>query len=745
MPSDAPASSKSAGGAPASPPGTAEPARVAAPTVPPWAPFDLLALAEAAHDPSSRRRVTTLANFGEQRRVLALPIPDRLAFPVEIPSGSVLEVGFAIQARMFSVDFLPKAGPTVFRVAFVDDTGTEHVLLRRTVAPRDSIYHRRWFDERVDLSSLAGRRGALSFSVERKDDPAAPGEVTALLSGARVVPGTAPGEANLLFVTIDCLRADHVGAWGYDRPTTPRIDALAAEGIRFEQAFTSAPMTLPSLPQIFTSSVFPRPGAANFASAISRAGIPSAAVVNNVWLVLWLSRNAVPFDLIASGDLMAEAITDRALEWLRLHGDRRFALYLHYLDAHTPYHGPRRYARMFADPDYRGPVGDGFEDVDGANAGRFDEADQRRVISLYDGQVRLVDDQLGRILDELESRGLLDDTIVVVSADHGEEFWDHGRFFHGQSLHDELLHVPLVVRLPGRRSAGTVVERPVRSIDIAPSLLDWMGVPVPPSFEGTPLASVLARPDDPPADLVATATMGQFPTRYGIRTGEAKLVDTVDDGRRVLWDLRSDPREEHDVIAESPGLAADLSARLAAAREAMDADGVQLRVVGPREGAARFSLAIESVGDTGVFETLDRTGGPADTRITLSSDGRDLWVRGRTDAAGRDFRFDRRLLLLAAAGGKPDRLRVRLRVDGVRASTGAVSLGDGGAMPERGEVSFSDPVLRTGSPPPCPAPATGVRVCLWRSATAAAEPSPVPLPVPDDAARERLRALGYVQ
>ncbi|MFM7736083.1 MAG: sulfatase, partial [Alphaproteobacteria bacterium] len=711
----------------------------------PWAPFDLVARAEKTLAPGSRRRITTLANFGEQRRVLALPIPDRLEFPAEIPPGAALELGFAIQARMFSVDFLPKAGPTVFRVVFTTEDGTRHVLLQKTVAPRDSIYHRRWFDERIDLSSLAGMRGTLAFTVERKDDPTAPGEVTALISGARIVPATAPGEANLLFVTIDCLRADHVGAWGYDRPTTPRIDALAASGIRFANAFTSAPMTLPSLPQIFTSSVFPQPGAATFASAIAAAGIPSAAVVNNVWLVLWLSRNAVPFDVIASGDLMAEAITDRALEWLRLHGDRRFALYLHYLDAHTPYHGPTRYARMFADPAYRGPVGDGFDDVEGANTGRLDEADRRRVVSLYDGQVRFIDDQLGRILDDLESRALLEKTIVVVSADHGEEFWDHGRFFHGQSLHDELLHVPLVVRLPGGRSAGTVVERPVRSIDVAPSLLDWMGVPIPESFEGVPLAAALARPESPPEDLVATATMGQFPTRYGIRRPDAKLVDTVDDGRRTLWDLGSDPHEDHDVVDQRPELAADLGAKLEAARKAMDTDGVQLRIVGPVGGSANFSLSIESLADTGVFETLDRTGGPADTRVALSSDGRDLWVRGRTDGAGRGFRFDRRLLLLAAAGGKPDRLRVRLRVDGTRAPSGQVLLGDGMPMPEDGILSFADPSLRTGSPPTCRAPDAGVRVCLWRAATARAEPSPVPLPVPDDAARERLRSLGYIQ
>src|SRR5262249_43335836 len=160
----------------------------------------------------------------------------------------------------------------------------------------------RWFDEHIDLSALAGRKGTLVFTVERADDPLAPGETTALWSAPRIV-STAPGEVpNLLFVTIDCLRADHVGAYGYDRPTTPAIDRLAAEGVRFANAFSNAPMTLPSLPQIFTSAIFPAPGMKTFAHAFAEAGVPNAAVVNNVWLVLWLARSSVPFDTVVSGD-----------------------------------------------------------------------------------------------------------------------------------------------------------------------------------------------------------------------------------------------------------------------------------------------------------------------------------------------------------------------------------------------------------------------------------------------------------
>src|SRR5262249_4942908 len=160
----------------------------------------------------------------EQRHVVATPIPYRLAYPVEIPPGATLDLGYSIQSRMFSVDFTPKAGPTRFKIAFVDDAGTEHVLHERIVDMRDRPADRRWFDEQIDLAPLAGRKGTLALSAERADDPAARGETIALFASPRVVPPPGPDDVNLLFVTIDCLRADHVGAYGYSRPTTPAID-----------------------------------------------------------------------------------------------------------------------------------------------------------------------------------------------------------------------------------------------------------------------------------------------------------------------------------------------------------------------------------------------------------------------------------------------------------------------------------------------------------------------------------------
>src|SRR5690606_15958838 len=193
----------------------------------------------------------------------------------------------------------------------------------------------------------------------------------------------------------------------------------------------------------------------------------------------------------------------------------------------------------FADPAYQGKVGDTFSDVDGADAGRYDDADKQKIIALYDSALRYIDDQIARVIEFLEKSGELDRTAIVVTADHGEEFWDHGRFFHGQSLYDELLHVPLIVRVPGLGAPGTVVERPVRMLDVGPSLLDWAKLERPATFTGRALAEVVANADLPADEMVATATQAQFPTRYAVRSGDLKLIESLDTGKRELFDLAS--------------------------------------------------------------------------------------------------------------------------------------------------------------------------------------------------------------
>jgi hypothetical protein len=714
----------------------------AAPGEPVHAEWDLLQLVRAEPELPPRRTVGTVDAYGEARMAVATPIPGELSYPVAIPTRGYLDFGYALNASVFLTSVPAYSQPTRFRVLLKETGGPEYALFDRVLNIRDRPDDRRWMDAHVDLESWAGVKGTLSFTATLEEPPHDyESPALALFSAPRILVDARPQDVSILLVTVDCLRADHVGAYGYKRPTTPNLDALAAEGVRFAHAYANGPMTIPSLPQILSSSLFPGPAAPLVIGPVAAAGIPSAAIVNNVWLSLWLGSrpHTLPdaFDVLLGSDGAAHAgvLTDHATAWLDRHRGERFALYVHYLDAHSPYTLYPAKADVFGDPAYKGKVTRDFDDQTPDSAARYDAQDRARVVSLYDAGVHFADENIGRLIQHLREDGRLDRTIVVVSADHGEEFWDHGRFFHGQSLYDELLHVPLIMRLPNGERGGTVVDRPVRGIDIAPTLLDWARLPRPAAFAGRSLRAAMEHPEAPADDVVATAINPQFPMRYGLRTATHKLVETVRDGSRQLFDLVHDPAERESRFDADPDTAATLDSRLAAVRAALRTRGYQLRVVGS-ETPVHFSLKLEVPADAGLFVTLDRTEGATDATIDAATDGHTLTVEGVTDADGRGFRFDRQLGFTGT-----NVARMTLTVEGTPARPGIVGLGAVGQPLAGEQLDLDDATLESTDPPTCPPPERGLRVCLWRlpgTVTGA-------LSGPDAAARERLRALGYVQ
>ena len=705
--------------------------------------WDLLTLARADPVRPAGRIIGARQAYGETRAVVATPIPDSFTYVVTIPAGAALDLGYAVQALVFPAEAPDLAVPTRLQVEFVDAAEKAHSLLDRTVDIHRHPADRRWFDVRVDLAPYAGATGHLTFRASTAESN--PGPTSALFSAPRILVPPAADEPNLLLVTIDCLRADHVGAYGYPRPTTPTIDALSAEGVRFAHAYSTAPMTIPSVPQLFTSTLFPAEDQPTFLTAVNGAGIPSAAFVHNVWIILWLTLGRGPappdgFDELVSVDARGNAITDRALEWLDRHRDDRFALYLHYLDAHSPYRPRPRQAALFRDPHYAGPVTEGFDAAAAGPASSYSAADRLAAAALYDAGVRYVDDELARLVRALRADGRLDRTVIAVTADHGEEFGQHGGFFHGRSLHEELIHVPLVVRLPGAAHAGTVVERQVRALDVAPALLDWGRLPAVPALTGRSLAAALARPGDQADDVVATATNPQFPTRYALRRPPWKVIEEVGDGSVALYATDTDPAELHDIHGQHDAETTRLVGDLRAARAVLARRGYQVVVIGSPARAVPYRLTLEEMAATGSLATMDRIGDPSGDRVTLTTDGRTLELQGAADARPRGVRFDRPSSPLG--GSAQDSLQFTLDVDGAPSDGTSVRLGSDGHAPSGDRIAL-DASLESPATPPCPTPDAGVRVCLWRYPTAL---TPVGSPAVHDAAtRERLRALGYAQ
>ncbi|MCP3981041.1 MAG: sulfatase [bacterium] len=322
---------------------------------------------------------------------------------------------------------------------------------------------------------------------------------------------------DVLLIVLDTTRADHLSAYGYDRLTTPNLDRLAADGERYEEAYAQAPWTLPSMATILTGYPPHRHGAGKsdvgmfglredvttLAQRMRRAGYSTAAFVNVVWCspdLSSLDRGFDTYDFHGSdasnvGHRDARRTTDAVLDWFEKADDRPAFVVVHYFDPHLTYDPPAPYDTMFDAGASAIPRGFGSaQDVFGIRDGtiRLDPARRRHLVARYDGELRHVDEQFGRLRAELERRGRWEDALVIVVADHGEEFWEHGGFEHGHAHYRETLRVPLIVRRPGG-PVGRVSADRVRQLDVAPTVIDFAGIEAAGELPGRVLGSGSAR------------------------------------------------------------------------------------------------------------------------------------------------------------------------------------------------------------------------------------------------------------
>lgn len=335
-----------------------------------------------------------------------------------------------------------------------------------------------------------------------------------------------PG-AHVLLVTVDALRPDHLGAYGYARPTSPRIDALAREGVLFEHAYAAAPHSSYSLCSIMTSEYLhetldlgqPLP-VSTLPKAFEAVGYRTAAfytvgIFHTEGERLQSYRsNAFGFELHDHTDREAEETTDRVLEEVdrvAREGERPTFFWAHYFDVHEPY-----------------------EDT------HFGTSDVDR----YDGEILKADRAIGRLVDEMERR-LHAKLVVVVSADHGEEFRDHGGVYHGSTLYDEQIRVPLIVRAPGL--AARHVRAPVNTIDIAPTLLGLAAIDAPASFRGRDLRALATGR----VDEVGPAFAAVISKRMAV-SWPYKIIADLRFGNFELYDLSADPHERENLAGLRP-------------------------------------------------------------------------------------------------------------------------------------------------------------------------------------------------
>lgn len=428
---------------------------------------------------------------------------------------------------------------------------------------------------------------------------ACPGFLRAwVLAAALIVPGCG-GEPppNLLLISLDTVRADHLGAYGYARDTSPNLDALASEGVLFENAIADSSWTLPSHASLFTGQpsrvhgvthdrVRLAPARVTLAELLASAGYRTEAFVSAPYVhpVFGLAQGFERYEVLGDtvydeeGFRLAETplgpawrrrkhrhdlashrtrfgddLAALAVDALDRFGREPFFLFVHVFDAHYDYDPPESYWRLF-DPDYTGDFDPTGFATNPDVVPDMPPRELRHVIARYDGEIRFVDHHIGRILSALDARNLTERTLVVVVGDHGEEFFEHGRIGHRRTLFDEQLHVPWIMRLPGRLPEGRRIASQVRLIDVLPTALDVLGLPPKADTLGRSLLPVVEGRAEP-RDLPAVARL-RWPGAFeltALRTGEGKLLrlEPAKDGaqpRFRYYDLAADPEEAEPVL-----------------------------------------------------------------------------------------------------------------------------------------------------------------------------------------------------
>lgn len=402
----------------------------------------------------------------------------------------------------------------------------------------------------------------------------------------------APNLPSVLLISFDTCRADVFGSLTGETPSlTPRLDELARDSVVFENAFVQAPHTLPSHMSMFTS-VYPdvhgvKPEQDPLPSDITtlteildEAGLHTMGWVTSEWLKpdFGFGRGFDEYETVPHDLTYADRVNRAALQGLRSSRKQPFFVFLHYYDLHSDFdHGSaKNKLPYYAPPASRDELGldvdpEDFCDEEGNCNTRYLMAMDRKrrelpeskietIHALYRAAVPHLDAQMGAFFDELKDRGLYDDTLIIVTSDHGEEFREHGRFIHSQP-YDETIQVPLFIKFPESWRAGARISEVVETVDILPTVLDYLELEAPEYVQGVSVMPWIRQEGERSKTTVASQdTINK--SRYGLRTDALKFIMDVKTSRRELYDLETDPEELDNLADERVETANDFEERL---------------------------------------------------------------------------------------------------------------------------------------------------------------------------------------
>lgn len=512
--------------------------------------------------------------------------------------------------------------PVTFEVVAERADGSTVPLVERTITTAE-----RWENEPTDLGALGGERVEFLF---RARSPVAGalafwGHPTVRQRGFGAAAAESVAPQGVILVIADTLRRDHLSAYGYERDTTPELAAMAGEGVLFDNAIAQGTWTKISVPSILTSLHPTSHGILQFTDRLPAGATTMAEVFRQAGYAT-LQTSSVPFSgqltnlqqgvevLHESASLPEDAgsktgriLTDRVLEWIETHRDVPFFAMIHAFDPHSPYEPAAPYNGWWTEPNATADHKADHEAVkpfidmplfkmmtmptreDLIEAKVDPERYLNREIGWYDGSIRALDAEIGRLKSRLKHLGLTDKVAIVFLADHGEELLDHGQHWHGPTVYAELTEVPLLFWAPGYLPSGVEAPQTVQLLDVMPTVLDLAGLPVPEAAQGQSLLPLIASLDAGEEEASrgwrarpAFSESASGPNFQRVLPGTPEGRDAiVDDRWRLienveppegwpryeLFDRNADPLDQNNVASEHPEVVADLAAKLEAWRD----------------------------------------------------------------------------------------------------------------------------------------------------------------------------------
>ncbi|TKJ31069.1 hypothetical protein CEE39_07610 [bacterium (candidate division B38) B3_B38] len=517
---------------------------------------------------------------GEFRNAIYAPPPSEIEQRVRIPQQPLLDFGYGVLPSAWN-----KEGKGVhFYIQAIDEKGKTHILFSNYIDPKHKDKDRRWFNGRIDLSQFTGQNLRLILGTRNsylKEEPSGrkPDERYnySVWSNPEVYSNTkGKDDVSIILISLDALRKDHLGCYGYSRDTSPNIDKIAAQGILFQNAISQSSWTLPSHASLLTSKYPSFHGATSsldkltsenitLSEILREKGYTTICFTESGWLnpAFGLDQGFDVFNS-SSGDIKdrVEAVHN----WFEWNKHRKFFMFFHTYAIHDYFHNKEEYIQPYASK-LQKEVEEGVRIIDlirERDKRIYQSLYQNYINDLYDGAIKCTDKYLGELFDTFEASLGSKGYLLILSSDHGEEFGEHGHFHHGMTLYDEMINIPLIIKIPHSHYTQKIINEQVQLIDVAPTIFDLIDEPIPELFQGNSLLPIVKGGSKSEMQQIAFSEIDNEGYQLiCLRSNKYKYIYNIASPRKIqsieeLYDLIKDKGETYNLKDVKPEINSSL-------------------------------------------------------------------------------------------------------------------------------------------------------------------------------------------